>query len=146
MIMVFTCRLWSGLSFLKFKKMSSADHSVWQKIWPQNPQAVIYKRMNLSKINPSLKEKYWYAPLKKIKTLSWRLRREFQIRGSILFFIFLMIFIFTIIVGNSVLSLFYCTAKWPSHTYIYTFFFSHSSPSCSIASDEIYFPVLYSRI
>ena len=35
----------------------------------------------------------------------------------------------------SVLSIFCCTANWPSHTYIYTFFFSHYPPSCSIISD-----------
>ena len=46
----------------------------------------------------------------------------------------------------SVLSIVYCTAKWPSHAYIYTFFFSHYPPSCSIISDEIQFPVLHSRI
>ena len=37
------------------------------------------------------------------------------------------------------------TAKWPSHTHIYIFFFSHP-PSCSITSDSITFPGLYSRI
>ena len=37
-----------------------------------------------------------------------------------------------------------------THTYIcihtHTFFFSHYPPSCSITSDQIQFPVLYSRI
>ena len=33
-----------------------------------------------------------------------------------------------------------------THLYIYIFFFSHYSPLCSIASDQIQFPVLYSRI
>ena len=38
-----------------------------------------------------------------------------------------------------VLSMFYCTAKGPSHTciYVYTFFFSHYPPSRSIISDYI---------
>ena len=34
-----------------------------------------------------------------------------------------MIFIFAIILVYSVLSIFYCKAKWPSQTYMYTFFF-----------------------
>ena len=47
---------------------------------------------------------------------------------------FLIIFIFSILVGYSVLSLFYCLAKWPSHkhththTHIYAFFFSPCPP------------------
>ena len=32
---------------------------------------------------------------------------------------------------------FLCTAKWPSHTYIHIFFFSHYPPTCSITSDWI---------
>ena len=32
---------------------------------------------------------------------------------------------------------FYCTEKWPSHTYTYIFLFSHYPPSCSITSDWI---------
>ena len=36
--------------------------------------------------------------------------------------------------------------KWPSHTNICTFFFSHYPPSCSITGDLIQFLVLYSRI
>ena len=33
-----------------------------------------------------------------------------------------------------------------THTHIYTFSFSHYSPSCSITSDQIQSPMLYSRI
>ena len=50
---------------------------------------------------------------------------------------FLMILIFSIIVGLQCSVNFYCTAKWPSlslsHTHI--FFFSHYLPSCSITGD-----------
>ena len=56
-----------------------------------------------------------------------------------------MIF-FPIIVSLLCSVSFYPTAECPSHTCIYTFFFSHYPPSCSITSDEIQFPVLYSRI
>ena len=38
---------------------------------------------------------------------------------------------------------FCCTAMWPSHTYIYTFFFSHYPPSFSITSDYIYSSLCY---
>ena len=52
-----------------------------------------------------------------------------------IYFHFLMIFIFSIIVVYSVLSIFYCTAKWPSHMCVCILFFSHYPPSCSITSD-----------
>ena len=57
-----------------------------------------------------------------------------------------MTFIVSIIVGLPCSVNFYWTARWPGHTYLSTFFFSHYPPSCSILSDKIQFPVLYSRI
>ena len=47
--------------------------------------------------------------------------------GYVLFLIFFIILIYN----------FCCTAKWPSYTYIYTFFFSHHPPLCSVTSDWI---------
>ena len=54
------------------------------------------------------------------------------------------IFLILVDLHNSVN--FCCVAKWPSYTHIYIlYFFSHYPPSCSITSDWISFPVLYSR-
>ena len=50
-----------------------------------------------------------------------------------LFFYFIKICIFPLQLVYNVLSIFYYTARWPSHTYIYTFFFL--TLSCSIISD-----------
>ena len=47
---------------------------------------------------------------------------------------FLNNIIFSIIAVYSVLSIFYCTARWPSHTYMFTSFFL--TLSCSIRSDQ----------
>ena len=59
-------------------------------------------------------------------------------------FFLVMIFIFSIIAVYSVLSILYCTVRWPSHIYMYTFFFL--TLSCSITSHQTSFPVLYSKI
>ena len=62
-------------------------------------------------------------------------------------YFYLILFSFSIIVGLqcSVNFLLYSKVT-QSHTHIYTFFFSHYPPACSITIDEIYFPVLYSRV
>ena len=57
------------------------------------------------------------------------------------FFIYIMIFIFFHYSWFTV-SIFCCTARWPSHTYMYTLFFL--TLPCSITSDPL-FPVLHSR-
>ena len=46
--------------------------------------------------------------------------------------LFKMIFTFSIIVGLRCSVNFLLYSKWPSHTYIHSFFFSHYPPSCSI--------------
>ena len=62
------------------------------------------------------------------------------------------IFIFSVIVDLQCSVNFYCTAVTytyiytHTHIYLHTLFFSHFPPSCSITSDYIQFPVLYSRI
>ena len=58
-----------------------------------------------------------------------------------------MIFIFSIVIGLQCSVNFRLYSKvTQSHIYVYAFFFSHYLPSCSIISDQIQFPVLYSRI
>ena len=52
-----------------------------------------------------------------------------------IYILFKMIFIFSIIAGLQCFVIFYSRARRPSHTYIYTFFFSHYPPSCFIISD-----------
>ena len=52
--------------------------------------------------------------------------------GLSFFFLFKWFLFFPLELVYSVLSIFYSTAKWPSHTCIYTFFFSHYPP-------ELYF-------
>ena len=60
----------------------------------------------------------------------------------IFMFLFFMIFIFSIMLIYRVLSI---STVQQSDPILHTFFFSHSPPSCSLASDWIQFPVLRSR-
>ena len=65
----------------------------------------------------------------------------FSINEVIYFYV--MAFIFSLYLVYIVLPIFYCTAWWPSYTYMYRFFFL--TLSCSIISDEIQLPGLHSR-
>ena len=58
--------------------------------------------------------------------------------NGILFY-FWMIFIFFLLeLVSRVLSIFYCTAKWPSHKYRYTFFISHYPPLSKTFKKELW--------
>ena len=59
-------------------------------------------------------------------------------------FIIFFNLIFLVIVISPIQFFFYCTERWPSYTYMYTFFFL--TLSCSIISDQTEFPVLHSSI
>ena len=63
---------------------------------------------------------------------------------TILILFFIMIFIFSIVADLQCSVNFLLYRRGPRHIYMYTFFFL--TLSCSITSDQIEFPVLYSRI
>ena len=112
-----------------FLRWANTPFSFYSRVWIYTPKFKWYLKKEIS-----IFFSFYYHFSMFEERFSIRTSRAPNARNHrTLFFIFLMIFIFSTLVPlyYSVLFIFYCAAKWPSHTYKYTFFFSHSPSSSS---------------